>query len=212
MRLTEGQLLKMHADALWEHDGDGRMIGVNQWDNDVSGGLAMKLASLGAEETLTTTQTELPRHYGEYLRLLGEQAEIESIEAGPAFLVPEVAEVSRDAITVSEENGFVLEGGLAAWLPDVPHRQPMVALVDGVRAVSVCCSVRITPVAHEAGVETLASHRGRGLGRTMVATWARAVRSIGALPLYSTSWDNLASRGLARSLGMSMYGVDFCVM
>jgi GNAT superfamily N-acetyltransferase len=230
MHLSDGALLKMHADALWEHDADGRMLRVNQWDgdtaprlylgrtasgavwrfrHDVPGALAMKLANLCAQETLETEHSELPRFHDEYLRLLGEQAEIENIESGPAFLILEVCGPARQAIAVSDQNRTLLEDGLPDWLPDVPHRQPMMASIDGGRAVSICCSVRITPAAHEAGVETLRNYRGQGLGRATVVAWARVVRSTGALPLYSTSWDNLPSRGLAKSLGMSMYGVRF---
>jgi hypothetical protein len=32
------------------------------------------------------------------------------------------------------------------------------------------------------------------------------VRELGRMPLYSTSWDNTASRALARSLGLVQYG------
>ena len=39
----------------------------------------------------------------------------------------------------------------------------------------------------------------------LAAGWAAAVRQQGILPLYSTSWDNLASQGIARSLGMIAY-------
>jgi hypothetical protein len=35
------------------------------------------------------------------------------------------------------------------------------------------------------------------------------VHALGATPLYSTSWDNLASRGLAARLGLAQFGVDF---
>jgi predicted GNAT family acetyltransferase len=58
-------------------------------------------------------------------------------------------------------------------------------------------------------VETLAAWRQRGYGAATVAAWAAAVRRQGRLPLYSTSWDNLASQGLARNLGFVPYGEDF---
>jgi hypothetical protein len=32
---------------------------------------------------------------------------------------------------------------------------------------------------------------------------------MGAAPFYSTSWDNLASQGLARTLGLVVIGTNF---
>jgi RimJ/RimL family protein N-acetyltransferase len=76
------------------------------------------------------------------------------------------------------------------------------------RAVSVCFSSRLTPRAAEAGVETAEPFRGRGYATRAVAAWAHAVRETGRIPLYSTSWNNLASQGVARSLGLRIYGAD----
>jgi len=65
--------------------------------------------------------------------------------------------------------------------------------------VSVCCSVRITPTAHEAGVETHREFRGHGYAAHVVSAWASTVRDIGPIPLYSTSWQNTASQRLPRA-------------
>jgi predicted GNAT family acetyltransferase len=68
--------------------------------------------------------------------------------------------------------------------------------------------VRVTPTAHEAGVETPKQFRGRGYGGQVVAAWASAVRSLGCIPLYSTSWQNVASQAVAHKLGLVQYGTD----
>jgi hypothetical protein len=34
---------------------------------------------------------------------------------------------------------------------------------------------------------------------------------MGQVPLYSTSWENLASQGVARRLGLQLYGVDLSI-
>lgn len=81
-------------------------------------------------------------------------------------------------------------------------RRPMfVAVVDGVRA-SYCCSSRENDRAAEAWVETLPDYRHRGLARSVVATWASVVRRNGKVAFYSHYDDNLASAGVARSLGL----------
>lgn len=68
--------------------------------------------------------------------------------------------------------------------------------------------MRRTDRAHEAGVETAPSMRGRGDAPPTVAAWARAVREDGCVPLYGTSWENAASLAVARTPGMHHFGSD----
>jgi predicted GNAT family acetyltransferase len=100
----------------------------------------------------------------------------------------------------------VLSPSLEPWLDDVAAEVPMAGVVLDGHAVSVCCSVRISAAADEAGVETHADFRGRGYALAAVAAWSEAVRSLGRIPLYSTSWDNAASRQVAAKLGLIQYG------
>jgi predicted GNAT family acetyltransferase len=89
--------------------------------------------------------------------------------------------------------------------------EPFIAVVvDGV-AVSLCHSARLTDRAAEAGVETLEAYRGHGYASAVVTEWAHAIRATGRIPLYSTSWDNLASQAVARRLGLTQYGTDFSI-
>jgi hypothetical protein len=43
----------------------------------------------------------------------------------------------------------------------------------------------------------------------VTAGWALQVRSLGAVAMYSTSWENAASQGVARNLRLVQYGADF---
>jgi RimJ/RimL family protein N-acetyltransferase len=58
-------------------------------------------------------------------------------------------------------------------------------------------------------VETAEAYRGRGYARKATAVWASALRRDGMLPLYSTSWDNIASQRVAASLGAVRYATNF---
>ena len=82
-------------------------------------------------------------------------------------------------------------------IPELDHCQPVVAIVEGDKAVSVCQSVRKSEEAEEAGVDTLLPHRGKGYAAQVVAGWARIVRD--RIPLYSTSWDNEPLNALQKS-------------
>jgi len=42
-----------------------------------------------------------------------------------------------------------------------------------------------------------------------VAAWAAAMRGRGLLPLYGTSWENVASQRVAEKVGAVCYGEDW---
>src|SRR2546428_12680883 len=86
---------------------------------------------------------------------------------------------------------------------------PVTAAVVNGGAVSICYGARLSSSGAEAGVETLDSMRGRGHATAAVAAWATAVRRRGLLPLYSTSWENVASQRVAEKVGGVGYGEDW---
>jgi len=148
-------------------------------------------------------------HPAKYLELLSSHAPVERVWAGPAFMSTRDLPPSAPPIAISGHNAHLLRDGFDDWMPDVAHRHPFMAVIENDQALSICASVRISDAVHCAGVQTRADHRRRGHAVDAVAGWARAVRSLGAAPFYSTSWDNVASQGVAHRLQLSLVGVDF---
>jgi len=154
-------------------------------------------------------QRDWARDYGRYLAVLASVAEVRTVRPGMLYRVVDPPEAA--AVRVTTANADLLRGGLDEWLADVEAgRLIYAAVVDG-RAAAVCASVRQAEGVHAAGVETLPSHRRRGLAADAVAGWARAVLEAGATPLYGTTFDNLASQGVARRLNMDLVGSEFSV-
>ena len=138
---------------------------------------------------------------------------------GPAYrfpeAIPEPPTGGYELREIGPGDEGLLEGALADWASELADRAPCIAAMRDGRALSICASSRPlhvpgsprSPVA-EAGVETDAAARGRGLATAVVAHWALAVRARGGEPMYSTSWENRASRSVARKLSLVFYGED----
>lgn len=225
--------MERHVQALFTHDDRGRLRLVNEPDGaeaprfflgrtvegnvwrfrfDLPEGLAEQLEAVCLKEPAAGELQQEPAHFTGYLSLLEKHSSVRKFSMGPAYVFPDrVVRPSREAVTVTSENTDVLRAGFEDWLPDVPYRRPFLAILHEGRAVSVCCSVRITSEAHEVGVETLDAYRGRGYAADVVAQWANEVRSMGCTPLYSTSWENVSSQRVAKRLGLRQYGIDFHV-
>lgn len=80
-------------------------------------------------------------------------------------------------------------------------------LKDG-KIVSACQSSRENERAGEAWVRTSPEYRGRGYARQVVSAWAVSLLQQNKTPFYSHVNNNLASKGLAESLGLVQYISD----
>ena len=231
--LTDLELMNIHASALYIHDANTRLLFVNEPDNntipaarlflgrtqdgnvwrfraDLSDELCEQLNVLCADEPPFSEEAmKLPLHLESYLRLLEPHTPGQNVSNGLAYQFTKDEMPSTRVRAVMEETSEVLQGGFEKLIEELPAWQPFVALVKANRAVSVCRSARITPEAHEAGVETLPEFRGNGYAKDVVSEWARLVRKAGATPLYSTSLENRASQAAARKLELKCYGVTF---
>ncbi len=230
--LTDLELMQLHVDAEFTQDAAGHLVSTNEptaapaprfflgqtalgvvrrYRRDVSLArrrmLEAALADAGGDRSNVALDGPLdPTPFEE---ILSKEAPIQHTSVGIAFRFPDVLPADpATRILCSTAEASLLHPLLAAWAPDIQLSAPLVAYVSYGVAVAVCGSVRITPRAHEAGVETAAPYRGHGYASAAVAAWATTVRALGVEPLYSTTWRNAASQGVARSLGLVPFGRD----
>lgn len=231
--LTDQALMAIHIQALFTHDARSRLLLVNEpgggppaprlflgrtragnlwrFRADLPEILVKELEALCVDEPVGMELHDPPRHVEEYARLLETHAPVHKRWMGPAYHFTEYLEPSRPLLAITETNAEMLQRGFEDLVTELPEWQPFLAVIAERRAVSVCRSVRITPEAHEAGVETLHDFRRKGYATDVVAGWARLVQSMGAVPLYSTSWENTASQAVVKKLRLVLYGADFHV-
>ena len=149
--------------------------------------------------------------YALYLEAMASIGQPRAVRAGPLYAFPAQPEPGLDTVTISAANRDLLRHGLDEWLLDVDAGLLMTAVVRDGRARSVCASVNASKSAHCAGVKTLPEHRGQGFAVKAVASWAHAVQTLGVAPFYGTTFDNLASQGVARRLGLTLVGSEFSI-
>lgn len=150
-----------------------------------------------------------PRELGQYLEVLAPVGPVTSIRAGLLYRVGDPP--ASPAVRITRSNAGLLRGGLEEWLPDVEAGGLIYAAIADGKAVSICASVKAVEGAHEAGVETLISHRGKGFAAAAVSAWAGAVQRLRATPFYGAAFDNLASQAVARRHRMDLVGSELTI-
>lgn len=226
---SASELMRIQAEALFTHDARGRISRVNEpggaraprfflgrtaegsvwrFRDDLDDAICRDLETACHRERLGDEHLEAPHGLPIFEEILARDAPIQRTEAGPAYRFPLELPTPTNTVVVTSANADVLRPHLEPWLDDVAHQRLLLAYVRDGRAVSVCGSVRDHPRAHEAGVGTAPEFRGHGYAVHAVAAWAAAVRQLGRIPLYSTSWKNVASQAVARKLGLVRYGTD----
>jgi RimJ/RimL family protein N-acetyltransferase len=232
MSMSDLQLLQIQVEALFTHDARGRLRYVNEpggdraprfffgrsregniWRcrDDLADVTGRTLDELASEEPVRDDLRAEPRHLDAFLAALRADRESASIASGPAYRFPDALPLPANVTRLTRSDLYLLQ--LMAWdlekaAREFEGREPYLAVVEHGVAVSLCHSARLTDQAAEAGVETVEAYRGRGYASAVVAEWAHTLRATGRIPLYSTSWNNLASQGVARKLRLVQYGTD----
>jgi GNAT superfamily N-acetyltransferase len=221
--------MRLHIEALFTHDSSGDLLSVNEpggapaprfflgrtvdglvrrFRHDVDHHLRQELEAASEIDVLHDAILRSPTNPSRYEAILARTEVVKKVWSGPAFCFRRELPATNGTIVVTEENARLLEPLLHEWIPDARLNQPLLALMVDGTAVAVCCSGRRTPMADEAAIETAPPYRGRGYAAQVVAAWAGAVRELGRVPLYSTSWENERSLAVARKLSLIPFGSD----
>lgn len=166
---------------------------------------ARELDELARTEQPLTELTDSPRRMNDYLACIGGR-----IDTGPVFTFPPAIAAESGVSVITDISR--LERHFRGWtVEELPERSPILGIIEDGQAVSVCFCARRTPAAAEAGLETAPNFRGRGFGARVVAAWGRAIWDAGRLPMYSTSWNNVASLGVARRIQLVPCASDWSI-
>ena len=234
---TDIELMKIQVETLFTQDENGCLRHINEpWSNiksnikpaprfflgctnedsickfrhDLPDNVVAQLKEVAAEP-LPINAKKIPKNHRQFEDILQSHAPIKRVWVGPAYCFPEHISPPTNIIRLSREDTGLLKGDLANIRAELNSSHPCLAIIEDSQVVSICRSVRASAHAHEAGVETLVGYRRRGHAMSVVAAWALAIRALNLIPFYSTSWDNVASQGVARRLGLVQFGMDYHV-
>lgn len=237
-QLSDLQLLALQIDTLYRSDPAGRLRSVNEpgpagsqppaprffmgrtregnlwrFRHDLPVGVIAQLEPLCQAEPLANELAAPPQNYAAIRAILEAHVPIRSEYRGPNYWIPaEQPPTAAHVVLIGASNRQLLQRHFAWAVAEKPDEiGPVAAAIVQSAAVSLCFCSRLPGEATEAGLETAAEYRGQGHAPAVVAAWAAAVYQTGCLPLYSTSWGNLASQTVARKVGAICYGEDWSV-
>jgi hypothetical protein len=217
-------LLRLELETLWVTDDRGRLRHERTADARRSPLLAVAASPAGLRwatsiEVPTEVQHAIDEHLvgerptrsvgwapasaDELFQLLAGVTDVAAPHGGPSYVVPSLPVPSGIELRASPDDpAKSLRGRIPEADQDLAAPW-VVAMVDGAVA-AVCETARSAPRSVEAGVWTYEPHRRQGLASAVVAAWAALVAD--RVAFYSTSWDNVASQGVARRLGLRPLG------
>jgi len=216
-------MMKIQAETLYTMDNQKRLLSINEPDGGQAPALFIGISSVGQcsyyHEQLPFTlieelgcDAELPLDVAKLIRRVETFKPVKSVWMGPAYTFPETCgEWNPNVQLIESHRTFLLEEHFPDLIEHLHEKMPVAAYVIEDSAVAVCCSARVSQQGAEASLYTAPNFRGQGYAVEAVKCWQYHVRESGRIPIYSTSWDNIASQAVARKLGLIQFGVDFSV-
>lgn len=227
MIADDAALLRQHADVLFEMDPLARLVTLNEQEPQpapnlfLARGREARLVWFRAVVRTTTIERceraveELPAWDGrqpdpsayDALRsALTGAVEITDESGGPAYRFGNRSRARHaGTVIIRDRTADLLERHFPYTRSVLASRSPVVAVIREGVVVAACYCARRRTTACEAGVATAEQFQGRGFAVAVVSAWRDAVEAAGMTPLYSTSWDNVASRRVAEKLGLIAY-------
>lgn len=226
------QLLLYQDEALFIHDKNNKLLGINEpepenlpprfflsrclegnlwrYRSDLPNDLIVELEKIVKKEPILQKLNDEPIYKNQYEDLLNQYSPISKIESGLSFYIPKQNfESIANAITPTNKN--VLKINFPWTFKEYKDRSPIEAIIKDNVAVSVCCCARNTIKVAEAGVFTMEDYRGKGYAVETVKNWAKEIYQLNKVPLYSTSTTNKASQAVAKHLNSIQYGVNYSI-
>lgn len=212
MLLSDLDLIRLQLRAGFVLDRHGRLLAVNEPNRPPAPRVAIAIAR---GERVIRVRHDVPEHVArrwlactdddELLGRVAAHREVAAEHRGPAFVLPPTGEPGERVVEPGAPGAPPLHPGLVARGWGLSEARPYAGVVRDGYIVAVCYSSRDGVEACEAGVETVSDYRGRGLATVAVRAWAAAVQRSGRVALYSTTWENEASRRVAARLGAEQY-------
>lgn len=231
---TFAETVVLHLDALYERDASGLIIAMraskqtpprvhlvrtvegNRWLVSALLPVALRgvvealLATEPVLHTVDAMERRAPACRDALLALLEEEDNRPPANEyrGPAYVFPPVLPIPARPVEVLDAPATARPHPDLTWLAEFAETDRPVVIARG-DAVACCHSARRGSASAEAGLEVVSGYRRRGLAKAVTLAWAQVTRTDGHIPLYSTSWDNEASRANASSLGLLVYAEDW---
>ncbi len=123
------------------------------------------------------------------------------------YKVIELRESDRD-IFERHDDWF---GAFTGYWSETKRNTKVFAIFESDIPVSTAYTMCNSVYAWEYAVWTRRECRGRGYGKAVVTAAVETTLACEKLPIYSTSWENIASRRLAESLGFQFYCESYAI-
>ncbi|WP_340401216.1 GNAT family N-acetyltransferase [Paenibacillus sp. FSL H8-0079] len=221
--LSPIEMLKIQANTLYTINEQQRLLSINEPGGGQAPAIFIGMTSAGSltyyHEQLPPNlmaelgkDSELPLDIPKLIRKVETFESVNRVWMGPAYSFPETLdEWDLKVQLIGHEQRYLLAEHFPELTDHSHEKSPVAAYVIEGSAVAVCCSARVSVHGAEASLYTAPGYRGHGYAAETVKCWQYDVKKRGRMPIYSTSWDNLASQHVARKLGLIQFGVDFSI-